>query len=268
MGDSARWTTYDGKGQRKYLTQAERKAFLRAAKLREPDIYIFCWLLTVTGCRISEALALTKESFDFEAGCVIVKCLKKRSKLVFRAIPLPPPLLDAVRDMTRASGPSDGRLWPWSRMTGFRRVCEVMRSAQIEGKHATPRGLRHGFGVSAVQANVPLNLVQRWLGHADIKTTTIYTEATGPEEREFASRFWVVGGRVAQPGRRGHPGIDPMPPALGKRVRSAPVRHECMHRPRNPSNRSVALLKLANLINYRVARTINTSASEDHPVDG
>lgn len=75
-------------------------------------------------------------------------------------------------------------------MTGYRKVRDVMEEAGIVGTHATPKGLRHGFGVRAIQSNVPLPLVQRWLGHADIKTTAIYTNALGPEERALASRTW------------------------------------------------------------------------------
>jgi hypothetical protein len=41
-----------------------------------------------------------------------------------------------------------------------------------------------------LQAGVPLNLAQRWLGHARISTTAIYSKASGPDELEFAQRFW------------------------------------------------------------------------------
>jgi integrase len=90
-------------------------------------------------------------------------------------------------------------------MTGYRRIREVMLEAGIRGSYATPKGLRHGFGVRAIQAQVPLNLVQRWLGHADIKTTAIYTNAMGPEEREIASRMW--GSSMRRSHRRGKVGV-------------------------------------------------------------
>lgn len=75
-------------------------------------------------------------------------------------------------------------------MTAYRRIREVMEAAGISGPHASPKGLRHSFGVHAIQSGVPLNLVQRWLGHADMKTTAIYTSVVGPEEREIAARMW------------------------------------------------------------------------------
>jgi site-specific recombinase XerD len=70
-------------------------------------------------------------------------------------------------------------------------VKAVMRAAGIRGGQASPKGLRHGFGVAAVQARIPLNLVQRWLGHAQLSTTAIDAEAIGPEEQEIAARMWT-----------------------------------------------------------------------------
>jgi len=44
------------------------------------------------------------------------------------------------------------RLWPWSRMTGWRAVDALMQAAGLEGVPASPKGLRHGFEVAAVTA--------------------------------------------------------------------------------------------------------------------
>lgn len=65
-----------------------------------------------------------------------------------------------------------------------------MQVAGLEGPHASPKGLRHGFGVAAVTAGIPLNLVQRWLGHAQLTTTAIYANAIGTEEHDIARRIW------------------------------------------------------------------------------
>lgn len=66
-----------------------------------------------------------------------------------------------------------------------------MKAARISGPHATPKGLRHAFGIKAVVSNVPLNSLQKWLGHADLKTTSIYADAHGPEEKKIAERMWA-----------------------------------------------------------------------------
>jgi len=163
---------------------------LKAANKGPFVVGSFCWIIAVSGCRISEALALTAENIDFEGQSLVVESLKKRRRRVYRSIPLPPDLILRLRRWIKTSNIESGRLWPWSRMTGYRRVCEVMEAAGVFGDHATPKGLRHGFGVRAIQAGVPLNMVQRWLGHADLKTTAIYASATGPEERAIAARMW------------------------------------------------------------------------------
>jgi integrase/recombinase XerD len=66
-----------------------------------------------------------------------------------------------------------------------------MSAAGISGARAMPKGLRHAFGVNAFQSNVPPHLVQRWLGHASLRTTSIYGDVIGPDERAFATRMWT-----------------------------------------------------------------------------
>ena len=85
------------------------------------------------------------------------------------------------------------RLWPWSRTTAWRRVKQLMAAAGITGACATPKGLRHAFGVTAFQTKVPPHLVQRWLGHASLRTTAIYGDVFGHEERLIAARMWRAG---------------------------------------------------------------------------
>jgi integrase len=189
---------YDHRGLRKYLTPIERHKFLGAAEQAGGPVHTFCGTLAFTGCRISEALALTAARVDIEDGVLIFESLKKRRKGVFRAVPVPPSFLETLaceHDLRAArSMPDCGlkvKLWPWSRTTAWRRVCAVMEAADISGLHAMPKGLRHGFGIKAVTSSVPLNMTQKWLGHAQISTTAIYTNAIGPEEKQMAERMWA-----------------------------------------------------------------------------
>jgi integrase len=133
---------------------------------------------------------------DLSGRVVVFESLKKRRKGVFRAMPVPPELLDTL-DMVHGlreaqrRGQVQALLWPWSRMTGFRRVQEVIAAAGIPaGPHACPKGLRHGFGVQAVSRGIALNMVQKWLGHAQLTTTAIYANAVGEEEQSIAARMW------------------------------------------------------------------------------
>ncbi len=106
-----------------------------------------------------------------------------------REVPIPTTLIHellALQVMDDAD-----RIWPWSRTHAWKQVKAIMSAASISaGPHASPKGLRHGFGVHAIRSGVPLNLVQRWLGHASLSTTAIYANVLGPEEREIAGRMW------------------------------------------------------------------------------
>ncbi len=185
-------------GQRKYLTPTERQSFLRHTD-SSSKIATFCATLVHTGCRISEALALTVDRVDLADGVLIFESLKKRRRGMYRAVPVPPAFLmrlDAVHDIAalqhRAEAGQSTRLWTFSRTTGWRYVRSAMAQAGIAGLHATPKGLRHGFGIKAVVSQVPLNMLQKWLGHAQMTTTAIYTAAIGPEEKQIAQKMWTT----------------------------------------------------------------------------
>jgi len=188
---------YTPDGARKYVTAGERAAFLREAERADRLVRTLCMTLAYAGCRLSEALALTADRIDLPAGVLVIESLKKRRTGIYRPVPVPPALLDAldlvhgIRELQSRRGKGRGeRLWPWSRMTGWRAVHAVMQAAGLDGPQASPKGLRHGFGVAAVAAGIQLNLVQKWLGHAQLTTTAIYADAVGAEEKDIARRMW------------------------------------------------------------------------------
>jgi integrase/recombinase XerD len=189
------FSLYSTDGSRKYLNQHERQRVLAAMARLKPDQALFALTLAWTGARVSEVLALTASSFQIERGVVALQTLKRRRHCV-REVPIPPFLMTALGrhfGLSRTQQnplTANKRLWPWCRTTGWRLVKRVMRHSHITGRPACPRGLRHAFGVGTLQSGVPLNLTQRWLGHARISTTAIYTDVCGPEEAGFARQFW------------------------------------------------------------------------------
>ena len=188
---------FDTAGNRLYLNAEEREAFLAAARKRPPDERTFAETLTFTGCRISEALEITPRRVELDSGRVILRSLKKRRADVYRAVPVPPAYLDTlntahgVREAQAARRRADAVLWSWTRQRGWQIVKAIMLEAGIpSGPHCSPKGLRHGFGIKATVSGVPLNMLCKWLGHADIKTTSIYADAIGLEEQGLAARMW------------------------------------------------------------------------------
>jgi integrase len=183
---------FDQRGSRKYLNEAERRAFRRAVK-HEPDAArrAFCLTLFYTGCRISEALNVTAERVDTANKAVVFETLKRRKRGHFRAVPIPNALVKLLRQIVPQAD-SAARVWAFSRPTAYRLVKDCMARAKIGGGMASPKGLRHGFAVACLAHKIPLPTVQKWLGHARMETTAIYLEVTGNEERELAKRLWSV----------------------------------------------------------------------------
>jgi len=48
---------------------------------------------------------------------------------------------------------------------------------------------RHTFGVKAILNHVPLSVLQEWLGHSSIFTTSIYTQITGMDTSQFMNQI-------------------------------------------------------------------------------
>ena len=191
---------YARTGKRLYLNAAERQRFRQCALRHPPRDALLCLLLLHTGCRLSEALALTDLSFQRSGLSVAIVTLKRRKQGVVREVPVPLEVFTALRKCAVGRGQ---RLIEWHRATAWRRVCAVLDEAGVLGTQAMPKGLRHGFGVNAVRCGVPLNLLAKWMGHADIKTTAIYANATGPEERSIAAKMWGDLGSVTVKCRSG-----------------------------------------------------------------
>ena len=182
---------------RKYLTADERQRFLAAVRAHpKPAVQTLARTLALTGCRVSEALSIRACDVDLDAAEIRIATLKRRSEH-WRGVPVPDDLvhdLDLVHRLRRAQGSPRGRtaaLWDISRQGAHRQVAALMRTAGIDGPQACPRGLRHSWGVAAVQAGVPLTTIAAVLGHADVGTTAIYATAIGAEARELVSRLWT-----------------------------------------------------------------------------
>lgn len=180
---------YDADGRRKYLTNGEGEKFRQVAANLPRAEAVFCLTIYYTGCRISEALALVPGNLDSEAKALLVHSLKKRSKTLIRRIQLPESLLCDLQEL--AALKPEGKLWDFSRTTGWRIIKQAMDEAGITGIHATAKGLRHGFGMRCALARVPVSMIQMWMGHSHPATTAIYLEAKDDEARSLIERTWI-----------------------------------------------------------------------------
>lgn len=188
---------HDENGKRLYLNTEERAAFLASAALQPPHPRLLAETLYYTGCRLSEALELTPQRIDLSENRITLRSLKKRRPDVFRTVPVPKEYLDRVeltfnvRQVQKQHNAKDIPLWSWSRVRGWQVIKEIMIAADIaDGPHRTPKGLRHAYGINAITNDIPLNMLQKWLGHAQLSTTAIYANAAGKEETNLAAKMW------------------------------------------------------------------------------
>ena len=182
---------FDRQGSRKYVNDAERRAFFKASG-DETDAarQAFCLTMFYTGCRISEALNLTAGRVDLSEKSLTFETLKRRKRGLFRSVPIPDSLAALFGELLTDASPAS-RVWPYSRPTAYRMVKTRMTQAGIAGAMASPKGLRHGFAIACIAKTIPLPTIQKWLGHARLETTAIYLGVSGDEERNLARRLWA-----------------------------------------------------------------------------
>lgn len=199
--DTAPMSMFSDHGERKYLNRRERKRFYKALSvLKELSERTFCETIFWTGCRPSEALELDYMRVDVQDAFLVFRSLKKRAHnkgKQFRTVPIPKGFakqLDKAHGISKVQKQKDAkllrRLWHFGRQTGWRLIKFVMEKAKIFGMRASARGLRHSFGIHAILSRVPETRLQSWMGHTSLKTTAIYVQAAGAEDRAFAKLMW------------------------------------------------------------------------------
>jgi site-specific recombinase XerD len=141
------------------------------------------------GLRVQEALALGERDLDPRRGSLLVRNGKggRRREIGMDAwgweqlrpwlaarLELPVGPLFCVID-----GPTRGRPWSSANVrVEFRRLAT---QAGIRRRFA-PHQLRHAHAVELAREGVPLNVIQRQLGHANLGTTSIYLQGIDTEE--------------------------------------------------------------------------------------
>lgn len=175
-------------GERKYLTVSERDRFFAEAAKEELRFFVFCMLLCMTGCRVSEALAVYPQHVDVDEQVIRFKTLKQRkgTRTRWRAVPVSNDLIQLLRCVAEGA---NNRLFPFHRSTAWRRIRTTMHRAGISGAQATPKAFRHYFGVQADAKAIPQPILKRWMGHSKLESTEIYRQAVGEEERVLANRL-------------------------------------------------------------------------------
>ena len=157
--------------------------------------FLLTKFLLRTGGRIDEVLQLTPRDINLNTSTVKMKTLKqgkdKKSGLPIqkhRIIPMHSDLRDNYMQYLLAANirqDSPDLLFPMKRQVVDLYLKKIQSNIGI-GVHA--HKFRHTFAVKAIMDNVPLNVLQQWMGHSSVFTTSIYTQITGLDTSEFMER--------------------------------------------------------------------------------
>ena len=158
--------------------------------------FLLAKFLLRTGGRIDEVLQLRPSDINLSTNTVRLITLKqgkdKRTGLPrekYRIIPMHPDLRDIYMQYlltTNIRQDSPDLLFPMKRQVVDLYLKKIQNSIGI-GVHA--HKFRHTFAVKAIMDNVPLNVLQQWMGHSSVFTTSIYTQITGMDTSEFMEKM-------------------------------------------------------------------------------
>lgn len=140
-------------------------------------------ILWRAGLRISEALNLAEGDLDPDRGALLVRRGKggkrRESGMDDWGWEHLRPWIELRARMPLGqlfcviNGPTRGR--PWSGSAARDQLRRLAVAAGVRRRFA-PHQLRHAHAVEMARENVPLNVIQRQLGHADLGVTSVYLQ--------------------------------------------------------------------------------------------
>jgi integrase len=154
--------------------------------LRTRALIVVLWR---AGLRISEALALAESDLDRDRGAILVRRGKGGKR---REVGMDRWAWEQIDPWLRlrislrvgallcvVHGPTQGR--PWS-AAGVRETLRQLAVRAGVRRRFAPHQLRHAHAVEMAREGVPLNVIQRQLGHANLGITSIYLQGIDNSE--------------------------------------------------------------------------------------
>jgi integrase len=122
-------------------------------------------LLAYSGCRISEAAALTWGDVDFKANTLIIKGGSEGTKNSERRVI---PMTHALRTLLeRLKNEMPSQLQERISPTGRAKTCIQTACRRLNYPTFSHHDFRHLFATTCIESGVDIPTVSRWLGHKD-----------------------------------------------------------------------------------------------------
>lgn len=158
------------------------------ASLTNPKHKLILSLAYASGLRISEVQNLHVQDIDFESFTLHIKGAKGQKD---RITPFSEKINNALKNIIAGKKPIDivfesnrgGKLTTASLSKIFQ---NALQKAEIK-KPATFHSLRHSFATHLLENGTDVRYVQKLLGHANIRTTQIYTQVSNLKLKNIKS---------------------------------------------------------------------------------
>jgi integrase/recombinase XerD len=131
-----------------------------------------------TGARVSEFVNIKVHEFFFEEQMILISKAKGGKS---RYVPILPELAQELR--THLGDRASGYLFETIHHTCYspRRIQQIIKETADEAnitKRVYPHLLRHSVATTLLERGMPLEQIQKFLGHSKLETTQIYAESS------------------------------------------------------------------------------------------
>jgi len=169
----------------KFLTEAQVEAIAKAADTERDRVMI--GVAFVHGLRVSELVSLKWDQVNFDAAAMRIYRAKHGRDATH---PIPAGELRALKRLKRLKREAAGAEFVFiSRLGGPmtpRAFAQLLAKAAMRAglpERGNPHALRHACGYKLASEGHDLRVIQHYLGHRDVRSTEIYTEAAPADFR-------------------------------------------------------------------------------------
>jgi integrase/recombinase XerD len=160
------------------LSRDEEQRLIHRAYHDKGEHGLLIKTLFQTGTRVSEFVNIRVEDFFLDEAMILITKGKGGKS---RYVPLLPELTHELR--TYLGKQTTGYLFETNRHLSYspRRIQQIVKATAAKAKikkRVYPHLLRHSVATTLLERGMPIEQIQKFLGHAKLETTQVYAEST------------------------------------------------------------------------------------------
>src|SRR2546427_8465538 len=160
------------------LSRDEEQRLIQKAYRDKGERGLLIKTLFQTGARVSEFVNVKVEDFFLDETMILITKGKGGKS---RYVPILPELAQELR--THLGNRTTGYLFETNRHLPYspRRIQQIVKATAEQAKikkRVYPHLLRHSVATTLLERGMPIEQIQKFLGHAKLETTQVYAEST------------------------------------------------------------------------------------------